>query len=305
MNAKKNKYTYGLAAAVALGACQFASPAMAFSTGSYDLFNHPDAALTDAPNVVYGLRLDAICNIVNCGSQHTDDEKTFSVDKYENGGYTSKLWLDWAKSDSGDPNLVDYTTARIHGELWYNDKYPYPSSAGSKWTVEYNLENIEAISGADPTTSDPGNAINGWRVTARNTSGTLTRVGDGLTIQLKGKNQNGGADDGYAFIFDDDGHRCNTTTGGDENYGNFNNGQPSKCEQTDANDPLNDTEITATGWLKLKYNGYWYKNGTNDWITIAESKDPTTEISEPGTLALFGAGLLGLGYARRRRLKTA
>lgn len=68
MNGNKKRYAYGLAAGIAFSACQFAAPAMAFSTGSFDLFNHPDAALTDAPNVVYGLRLDAICDIVNCGS---------------------------------------------------------------------------------------------------------------------------------------------------------------------------------------------------------------------------------------------
>lgn len=310
----KNYAGYGVAIGIAMAALQQATPAMAFSTQSKDIFNHPDGSITNAPDVKYGLRLDAICNIVDCGPYQSDGESTFSVDTYANGTTTSKVWLDWEKSDPDNPNTIDYTTARLHGELWYNDDYPSPASAGSVWSVNYEMKNIQAISDDSfATAGDPGDAVNGWYVSASNivafddkgdadptndTGSFIRRIGDGLTIELKGKNNNDSSP--KAFIYDDDGHRCNTTTSGSENYGPFNNGQPSMCDST------SDNEEVARGWLKLKYNGYWYSNGFNDWLVVAKDKDtPPTEVSEPATMGLFGLGLLGLGYLRRRKLIAA
>ena len=315
MIAKKNKtIAFGIAAVVAVAATQFATPVSAFETGSYNLFNHPDAALTDwsnplsDPTVVYGLRSgsaaadggsgtpkDGFCAlpIAQCGTSNgswSDAEKTFTVESEKVGGTewdrtfshnNSSVWLDW----SGD-----LTTARIHGYLLWNDENPTPDIS-DVWQVEYNLTNIQSITGGDPTAGMANGAVDGWRVEAGDITGTMTRE-DGQVIELLAKNDGGG----YAFYFDDDGHRC-----GD--YGKFpSNGGDSMC------DPGATNELVARGWFNVKWCGdkpgygwgCWTKGGTNDWLVVAKPKGGTT-VAEPGTLALFGLGLIGLGYARRRK----
>jgi hypothetical protein len=270
----KGRLVRALAAGIAAAAAAvcIATPAAAFTTGMYDLFNHPDGELTaNDPPVHYGLRLDAICNWGLCGSHHTADEKTFSVESSLN---VASAWLDWGLGGT------DYTKARITGTLYYNDGN---SSYDPEWTITYNLQNIQALSGDDPTQTDAKDAVNGWYVDNDDVRGTLVRVQDGLTIYLKGKNDG----NGHAFVFDDDGHRC---TG---------HGDLSMCT---------DDAIVARGWMKAKKEGtsYWKDDGSNDWLVVAKPKDtPPTEVPEPGTLALFGLGLVGIACARRRRALKA
>ncbi len=307
----------GLAAGIAAAALQFSAPAHAFSTGSYDLFNHPDGQLTQASGaqnqVVYGLRSDAFCTtaFANCGTTVTNQERTFTVENAVNGygdvvyaHNVSAVWLDWEKSNASNPNEVNYTTARIHGTILWNDDNPSPSTS-DVWTIEYNLTNIQSLGSIDPTALDAGDADTyGWYVDSANASGTMTRVSDGEVIYLKGVEMMGAA-----FKFAPDGHRCDTDTGGAANYGNFPDGSGGSSRLTSMCDPTVDTELVARGWFYLKYwdPTYGWKikdSGTNDFLLVAKPKDeppPPDEIPEPGTLALFGIGLVGLRFARRRR----
>ena len=87
----KKHVANAVAAGLAVAAIHMATPAAAFTTGVYDLFNHPDGLLTStSPPIHYGLRLDAICNYGICGTTHDDDEKTFSVESSLN---VSSAWL--------------------------------------------------------------------------------------------------------------------------------------------------------------------------------------------------------------------
>jgi len=43
-------------------------------------------------------------------------------------------------------------------------------------------------------------------------------------------------------------------------------------------------------------------NSTRDFLALDNLRYGTTSVPEPGTLALFGLGLAGLGFARRRKL---
>ena len=268
-----------LAVGIAAVVLQFAAPAQAFNTGIYDLYNHPDGDLTStsSPEVHYGLRLDSLCyfsyNV--CGGTWTNDERTFSVEA--NDFTVSSVTLDWGNGGT------DFTKATISGTLTYNDASPQSGADPDLWTITYNLENIQALSGADPTAGRANGAANGWYVAADDITGTLTRVTDPITISLKGKNDS----NGHAFVFDDDGHRCSSQIGVGE------------CA-TDA--------IVARGWMVATKddpnnpNAYWKDKGANDWLVIAkQDTPPSDDIPEPGTLALFGMGLLGLRYARRRR----
>jgi hypothetical protein len=45
----------------------------------------------------------------------------------------------------------------------------------------------------------------------------------------------------------------------------------------------------------------WQAGNPGDWTRLITAFSPAAAIPEPGTLALFGLGLAGLGFARRRR----
>lgn len=140
------------------------------------------------------------------------------------------------------------------------------NSDDSLWTVSYDITGITALSGT------LGDGTDGWVAGESGISGTLTGTGAnmGISLDLDGK-ANGG---GQAFIFDNDGHRCS-------GHG----------------DPCAWKAIAPRGWIVVDDI---MPTDTNDWIVIAEKRPD--QVSEPGTLALLGLGILGLGYIRRRRL---
>ena len=171
--------------------------------------------------------------------------------------------------------------------MYYNDASP-ASGVGDEWIITYNLMNIQSLNGENPTADDAKGAVNGWKVDAADIyDSTLVRASDNLTIHLKG------VDMGGAFIVDDDGHRC-------AGYGPPDD--QSMCDQN------SNSEVVVRGWMQIKKDGTWdwKDDGSNDWLVIAKPKpDDHHDMPEPGTLALFGVGLVGLGYARRRRSKKA
>ena len=62
------------------------------------------------------------------------------------------------------------------------------------------------------------------------------------------------------------------------------------------------TEINTT-YVDITSIAYAYGGTSADQFYIsAVDLTPDTEVSEPGALALFGFGLAGLGYVRRRRV---
>lgn len=60
--------------------------------------------------------------------------------------------------------------------------------------------------------------------------------------------------------------------------------------------PGDDSTLVGRGWVDPTSNS----SGANDFLFTGVALVP-----EPGTLALFGAGLIGLGVTARRRRKTA
>jgi hypothetical protein len=141
------------------------------------------------------------------------------------------------------------------------------------WAISYHLDHLMPTCAGCNT--DPNNLQYGWQ-TWNSGWGTLSKVGSTTVWSLDHAGD-------PTFEFDNDAHRCDTYHGGDYNYG-----MPSMCDP----DPY-VKEIVGRGWL----TGY----GANDFLFVAKKKEPGTSIPEPGTLALFGLGLLGLGYARRRK----
>lgn len=157
----------------------------------------------------------------------------------------------------------DLTTATISGQVARN-------SDDSLWDVSFTITGITELGGGVPDGTD------GWFADGAMVNGTLSGTGAnfGTNIDLGGKNNGAG----HGFIFDNDGHRCiGTNSGGDH---------PAPCS-ADA--------IAPRGWLVVDDI---MPTDTNDWLVIAKK----IQVSEPGTIALFGLGLLGLGYIRRRRL---
>ena len=78
-------------------------------------------------------------------------------------------------------------------------------------------------------------------------------------------------------------------------------------------DPLDPTFVftLGAGFFPLLADGSFTVSGTNNnmekWgsnraiLTITTEDTPAENVPEPGTLTLFGLGLAGLGFARRRK----
>jgi hypothetical protein len=139
------------------------------------------------------------------------------------------------------------------------------NSDDSLWDVSFTMTGITALSGT------LGDGLDGWIAAGANISGMLMGTGAnlGTTITLDGKDRG----PGEGFIFDNDGDRCNG------------HGAPCAVDV-----------ISPRGWLVVDDI---MPTDTNDWIVLAQ-KLPD-QVSEPGTLAVLGLGILGLGYLRRRR----
>ena len=142
------------------------------------------------------------------------------------------------------------------------------NSTGNLWDVEYSITGISGIS------------LNGWTADATTAGygGTLTM---GTTeVSLSGKNKvENNVDTSIGFEFFNDG---SLFLDGDRCAGH--------------GPPCAPGAIEGRGWILVED----IMSPTNDWLVIAELQPD--QVSEPGTMALFGLGLLGLGYARRRRV---
>ena len=156
----------------------------------------------------------------------------------------------------------DLTTATISGKVARNSDL---GPGFDLWDVSFTVTGITALSGT------LGDGTDGWFADAANVNGTLTGTGAnlGTTYKLDGKNNRAG----HGMIFDNDGHRCSGHA-----------------------DPCAPDAITLIGWLIVDDI---MPTKTNDWLVLA-IKLPD-RVSEPGTLAVLGLGVLGLGYLRRRR----
>jgi len=166
-----------------------------------------------------------------------DKKSTFSVEQTP-----ADIMLMW---DGG-------STATLAGKVRRNNY------SNDVWDVSYTLTGVTSF--ADPN--------DGWYATGG--AGTLSM--GSTVVTLTGKQD---MTTGYAFVFANDGHRCNN--------------EPFPCASN---------AIVGRGWME--------GSGANDWIFIAEKKPGDGgggdgEIPEPGTLALFGLGLVGLRQLRRRR----
>lgn len=64
------------------------------------------------------------------------------------------------------------------------------------------------------------------------------------------------------------------------------------------------TTWTNGGWI-LAFEDIAYSNSDKDFNDLVVFVESTQPVSEPGTVALFGLGLVGLGMARRKQNKKA
>jgi len=64
------------------------------------------------------------------------------------------------------------------------------------------------------------------------------------------------------------------------------------------------TTWTNGGWI-LAFEDIAYSNSDKDFNDLVIFVESTQPVSEPGTVALFGLGLVGLGMARRKQNKKA
>lgn len=200
------------------------------------LGDHADGALYKAapgPDTAYGLRLDDQGGTYSAGTNLL--------------GHGGPLYLTY--------NDTDLTQgARIFGLVDRNSD----AGEGVDFLVEYAITGLSAWNG-------------GWR--ADGGSGTATEQGACVVcevLNLTGLQGSAGEANGYAFIWNNDGHRL----AGDS------------------------TSWVGRGWL----NG----TGTNDWLVtgVPTPPPPGEEVPEPATVSLM---LLGLGalVARRKYGKKA
>jgi hypothetical protein len=158
--------------ALMLGALLGFTGTLHAATVTYILGDHPDASLYQGnPNDPYGLRYDA--------ADPPGDGPTFSVGT-NLGGLGGPVTLSWDDSLAG--------VATLSGTLERNDD-------GTFWTVNYTLSGLASIGGSGGFTATAG-------------TGSVDEIGGALrSIALNGE-QN---PNGYAFIFNDDGHRLPTS----------------------------------------------------------------------------------------------
>lgn len=60
-------------------------------------------------------------------------------------------------------------------------------------------------------------------------------------------------------------------------------------------------KLSWDGLEQITLNNFWPNQGAISHVTIYGVDKPTTQVPEPGTLLLVGAGMLGLGFLRRRK----
>jgi hypothetical protein len=88
------------------------------------------------------------------------------------------------------------------------------------------------------------------------------------------------------------------------NYSDFNAGSlPSGADSVIANLILGGNNITYIGW-EDKTDGQGSDFDYNDLIFAFANTRLTTDVPEPVTLSLFGAGLAGAAWVGRRRMKA-
>lgn len=134
-----------------------------------------------------------------------------------------------------------------------------------------------------------GSTSNAGYLRTTSTFGFLAGVDYSLTAYLSG-NQRGGSADSLAFgISDGSGNLCSTAVSGVAPGAPF---AQYTCFFTAASN--------FSGFIFFDHAG-----GDNIGMILdnvrLESRDNGTSVPEPGTLALFGLGLAGLGLSRRRR----
>ncbi len=150
------------------------------------------------------------------------------------------------------------------------------------------------------TTQDPGGIVSGTidgLVEGDNDEPGLTNLTIEVVSTPTGQLQVGG----WFFISVEGGNVGFTVTGGEIIFASVRYGRTNGDNLFFGTNPIGGTAVPQLV-ASLTGTADWGNNDGSTVFTPVVDQVPPTDVPEPATLALFGVGLVGLGFIRRRRV---